>query len=235
VSFQVLSFHFIHSHAPGGQNSNSFFITVDVDDNEGDEAMSDERSANIKQGTRVPSPQHQASSSQCLNAARRLPSPPRRKHCSLPRLHCMGTTGMHPASNIFPTMIWRPQFLNESVDDKPLATTISGLFHEFPYDRLPTDAAVAIWMRPGFVLSAIVFYLVSIPLLRFVTEKIGGGGYGISKTNSFRNFVAAHNLALAIFSGVCGWNVWLIALDNLARRGMLYCHDWKVLFSFAAT
>jgi hypothetical protein len=118
-------------------------------------------------------------------------------------------------------MIWRPQFLNESMDGKPLATTISGLFHEFPYDRLPSNAAVSVWMRPGFVLSAILFYLVSIPLLKFVVEKLGdGGGYGFSKTNAFRNFVAAHNFVLAVFSGVCAWNVWLIALDNLARRGM---------------
>jgi hypothetical protein len=134
-------------------------------------------------------------------------------------------TSMYPGTSDISRMIWRPQFLDESVDGAPLATTISQIFQDFDYDRLPDNPAVAIWMRPGFVAAAILFYLVSIPLLRFVIEKVLGCGYGFSKTDAFRNAVAAHNFALAVFSFLCAWNVSLIAMDNLVQRGFTstYC------------
>lgn len=127
------------------------------------------------------------------------------------------TMGDNPVS-----FIWGPDLV-ESIDGEPLTTTIAGLFHEFPYDRLPTNPYVAIWMRPEFVFASIVFYFASIPALRFVIEKMLGG-YGFSNSDTFRNLVAIHNLALAVFSGVCAWNVGLICLSNMARTTFMTAH-----------
>lgn len=116
---------------------------------------------------------------------------------------------------------WRPE-VPDSNDRKPLATTVSELFFAFPYNRLPSNAVWATFLRPEVVAILLLFYLVSKPPLQYFRDAVQ-----LDSKNSpiFRTLVAIHNLALAIFSGICTWNSWSIVLQHWAERGFMavYC------------
>jgi hypothetical protein len=140
--------------------------------------------------------------------------------------------------------IWRlPPFVDQD-HDNPLCVQISDLFQDFPYNRLKTTTTIStststttwafsfpsLLMHPYFLLGAVGFYLISIPLLGSLRH---GGDCDNNDNNNneeqtnkkkssvlFQAFVALHNLALAIFSGVCAWNTCLITLDNLITNGV---------------
>lgn len=125
---------------------------------------------------------------------------------------------------------WRPS-LPESSDGQPLATRVTDLFLNFPYSRLPQSdpAIIALLMRPEVVAGLLLFYLVSKRPLQALLHCISGGSGRTDPTArsaaAFRSAVAAHNLALAVFSAVCAWNSWGVVLHHWSTRGFLaiYC------------
>mmetsp|Transcript_22822 Transcript_22822/g.64603 ORF Transcript_22822/g.64603 Transcript_22822/m.64603 type:complete len:293 (-) Transcript_22822:95-973(-) len=112
---------------------------------------------------------------------------------------------------------WRPM-LSESSDGKPLATNASQLLASFPYDRLPSNPYLSFFLRPEGLAAMLAFYLVSKPIMKAV--------FPLSpKSPAFRNAVAIHNLALAVFSAVVAWNAWIIAFQHTMTHGAFdtYC------------
>lgn len=117
-------------------------------------------------------------------------------------------------------LVWRPN-LPESIDGKPLVSSMSELFFDFPYHRLPENQTIAFFMRPEAMIGMALFYLVSKEPLRMFRDSIGFS----PKSEGFKNFVALHNLALAVFSAVTMWNSWIVVFSHLAQRGWFatYC------------
>ena len=115
--------------------------------------------------------------------------------------------------------VWRPH-VPESVDGEPLTTKVSEIA-DFPYERLPENAWVSVFMRPGVVICLLVFYLLSKPPLKAFMKATNWD----PKWNFFRYFIALHNLALAIFSAACAYNSWPIVLQHFMDRGFMatYC------------
>ena len=135
---------------------------------------------------------------------------------------------MYPTPNFVPNL-WRPDF-PDSIDGKPLATSVKDLFLDFPYDRLPTNRLLAVWLRPELTFGVLAFYiLISKPLTAFLRDMTGLNPKGAA----LRNFIAAHNLGLAIFSFVTAWNSWGIVILHYLERGFFdsYCdpdgHHWS--------
>ena len=118
------------------------------------------------------------------------------------------------------SLLYRP-VLPESSDGRPLATTVSELVQDFPYDRLPDNVWVATWMRPDVVLASCLFYLVSKPLVKAFKKAIGLD----PKSETFRKIIALHNLSLAMFSAACAYNSWPIVIQHWLHRGFMatYC------------
>lgn len=108
-----------------------------------------------------------------------------------------------------PTMsgIWRPE-LPESTDGLPLATKISDLFFDFPYDRVPADRISQFVLRPENVAKLLVFYLVSKPMFIAIAKMID------PKAAWFKYSVAIHNFLLAVFSFLVAANAWPIVLGH---------------------
>ena len=130
--------------------------------------------------------------------------------------------------NMLPNL-WRPEF-PDSIDGDPLATTVRGLFLDFDYGRLPSNPWIALWLRPEFTLVVLLFYVVvSKPLTAFLRDKTGLDPKGAA----LRNFIAVHNLALAVFSFVTAWNSWGIVVLHYLAYGAFdaYCdtqgRHWK--------
>jgi len=115
---------------------------------------------------------------------------------------------------------WRPT-LPDSLDGEPLATTVGELFFHFPSDRLPQNPLTALLLRPRVVFILLIFYLVSMPPLKAVRDILQVDPNSVI----FRSLIALHNLALAIFSGVCAWNSWRVVLQHGFDRGFMavYC------------
>ncbi|CAB9508581.1 of very long chain fatty acids protein 6 [Seminavis robusta] len=121
-------------------------------------------------------------------------------------------------------LLWRPHIPN-SIDSKPLATSPSELFWDFPYDRLPENQVIAFFMRPETMFGLALFYLVSKEPLRWFRDAICFN----PKSETFTNFVALHNLALAVFSAVTVWNSWGVVFAHLLAQGWIptYCDlEW---------
>jgi GNS1/SUR4 family len=116
-------------------------------------------------------------------------------------------------------LVWRPN-LSESNDGLPLVTKVSELFWNFPYERLP-DTNVALFLRPEIMVGMILFYLFSKEPLKWFKDSICFN----PKSQEFIRFVAAHNLALAIFSAISAWNSWAVVFSHLFQRGVFatYC------------
>ena len=106
--------------------------------------------------------------------------------------------------------IWRPILL-ESTDGLPLATKISDLVTDFPYDRVPADPILQLVLRPECVAMLLVFYLVSKPMFVKLAAMID------PKALWFKFSIAIHNLLLAIFSYVVAANTWPIVLGHYKR------------------
>lgn len=126
--------------------------------------------------------------------------------------------------------IWRP-FLPDSIDGKPLVTTVDHLLipFQFPYDRLPRGNRLPFWniaswfLRPEIVLLTITFYLLSKPLfakLRTVLLLDQS-----PQPRWFRVFLLFHNAGLAIFSAICAFHTWIITWGHLKSYGLFaaYC------------
>jgi hypothetical protein len=122
--------------------------------------------------------------------------------------------------------VWRPS-LSESVDGKPLATSVSELFFDFPYDRLPENKILAFFLRPEGMIGLLIFYWLSKPLFKAIQPFID------TKTTLFRASIAIHNLGLAIFSLVVAWNSWPVVLSHLIEEGRFatYCDPEGTLWS----
>lgn len=114
--------------------------------------------------------------------------------------------------------VWRPE-ISESIDGRPLAQSVSELFFDFPYDRLPENKFLAFFLRPECMFGMLIFYLVSKPLFRSIAKSID------PKAEWFRASIAVHNLALAIFSAVVVWNSWPIVAAHYLEEGLFatYC------------
>ena len=124
-------------------------------------------------------------------------------------------------------MLWRPH-VPDSIDGAPLATHISDLFLDFPYDRLPSNLGLQLFLRPEGVLVMILFYLlISKPIFKAIHSVID------PKDSGFITSVAVHNFLLALFSACVAINGWPIMLQHLKKYGVFqtYCdpHDtlWK--------
>lgn len=71
-------------------------------------------------------------------------------------------------------------------------------------------------MRPEVVFFIVIFYLVSKRPLKAVRNAVSFN----PKSDEFKLFIAAHNLALAAFSAVCAYNSWPIVMQHLFHRGI---------------
>ena len=116
------------------------------------------------------------------------------------------------------TGVWQPG-IRDSIDGPPLASNVSSLFTDFPYDRLPPNKFIAFFLPPENLICLLLFYLVSKPLFKAVAKMID------PKATWFRASVAIHNLALALFSLFVAINSWAIVLAHLKREGFFstYC------------
>ena len=116
--------------------------------------------------------------------------------------------------------IWKPA-LAESIDGQPLSTSISDLFFDFPYDRLPENPLVALFLSPEGMLACLAFYLVSKPIFKGIQKKCVSD----PKAPWFIDSIAVHNFGLAVFSAVVAWNAWQIVAAHLQSEGFFntYC------------
>jgi hypothetical protein len=132
--------------------------------------------------------------------------------------------------------------LQASNDGLPLASHVSDLYWNFPYDRLPSHPFIACLMKPEIMLTLIILYIFSERPMEFL-RRLGGGFF---KGALFRIFVALHNMALAIFSFVCVSTVLPVVYHHYKQNGFLsiYCDRdgslwrsglgaWSILFYFS--
>jgi len=114
--------------------------------------------------------------------------------------------------------IWRP-ILMESTDGLPLATKISDLFINFPYDRLPADPLLQVVLRPECVAVLLAFYLVSKPIFLKLANVID------PKASWFVYSIAVHNFLLAVFSLVVVVYSWPVVIGHYQSYGAFdtYC------------
>lgn len=114
--------------------------------------------------------------------------------------------------------IWRPQ-LPDSIDGEPLASNLYDIYGAFPYDRLPENFWLGLFLRPEGMLALLAFYLVSKPLFKAVASTINPkGGWFVA-------CVAIHNFGLAVFSAVVAANAWPIVFQHAQQYGWAatYC------------
>lgn len=127
-------------------------------------------------------------------------------------------------------LLWKPDF-SESVDGRPLATTVSDLFHNLPWDRVPfaTRPWLAILLQPSIVLACALLYVVSdhpVSMLRDAMRLH-------PNSPRLRLFIAIHNFLLFVFSGTVAWNAWGLAVTHLFKYGMFdtYCDTRGTLWN----
>eukprot|EP00525_Craspedostauros_australis_P012610 CAMPEP_0198116158 /NCGR_PEP_ID=MMETSP1442-20131203/9875_1 /TAXON_ID= /ORGANISM="Craspedostauros australis, Strain CCMP3328" /LENGTH=270 /DNA_ID=CAMNT_0043773873 /DNA_START=280 /DNA_END=1092 /DNA_ORIENTATION=- len=108
----------------------------------------------------------------------------------------------------------------------------------FPYDRLPTAetltaaghntyfSSLAFLFRPEGVVVMIIFYLLSKQLVKHIA---------FQSQQSLQNFVAAHNLILAVFSGVVAINGIAAIIQHTFQYGAFatYCDNDSTLWNEA--
>lgn len=134
-------------------------------------------------------------------------------------------------------MVWHPTLM-ESSDGLPLATKISDLVYNFPYDRLPKESiALHFFLRPECMLALLLTYLASKPIFARLAKHID------TKASWFIASLAVHNFLLAVFSLVVAVNAYPILFDHYKRHGAYetYCDpngslwesgfgSWAVIF-----
>lgn len=118
--------------------------------------------------------------------------------------------------------------LPDSSDNLPLITKVSDLsLSSFPYHRLPLDHFGSLFLQPEVVVGALLFYIfLSKPFVGLFTGAFHG-------TLLLRSFVAVHNAALAIFSGVCVYVSWPLVWGHLREYGIseTYCDPHDTLWT----
>ena len=129
----------------------------------------------------------------------------------------------------YPTFqVWRPD-LPESNDGKPLATLISDLSPtNFPIDRLSAGDTnnyvrlLNIFYRPEYVALMLLFYNISKPIFKVIQKSCFPNP---DESKVLIGFIAIHNLALAIFSGIVAYNSWPIIIEHYWQHGLfdMYC------------
>mmetsp|Transcript_31014 Transcript_31014/g.73082 ORF Transcript_31014/g.73082 Transcript_31014/m.73082 type:complete len:280 (+) Transcript_31014:176-1015(+) len=114
--------------------------------------------------------------------------------------------------------IFTPNWM-ESKDGLPLATKISDLFTDFPYERVPDDPILQMVLRPESVAVLLGFYLVSKPIFRKIANLVD------PKAPWFIYSIAVHNFLLAVFSFIVVINSWPIIVGHYQRYGAFdtYC------------
>ena len=125
---------------------------------------------------------------------------------------------------------WRPQ-LPDSLDGEPLATEISHLFFSsFPYDRLPDNVWMSLFLRPEGIVAMLIFYLtISKPICKVIQRTIIPN----PKASWFVASIAVHNFALAVFSAAVALNGWPIVYQHYQTHGLFqtYCDPDDTLWT----
>lgn len=121
---------------------------------------------------------------------------------------------------------WRPR-LPDSIDGDPLATKVSDLLLGFPYERLPQNPGLQLFLRPEGMVAMLLFYLVSKPIFKAIHRAID------PKASWFITFIAVHNFLLAVFSACVAINGWPIVIQHLKTYGLFqtYCDPNDTLWN----
>ncbi|KAL7568280.1 hypothetical protein ACA910_022619 [Epithemia clementina (nom. ined.)] len=127
-------------------------------------------------------------------------------------------------------LIWRP-LVPDIGDGQPLARQISELW-EFPQHRIYVDDQapwISLLLRPEWVLAVMGLFVLSLPLVTHGCQLLHIG----HKSERVRWCTAAHNLILAIFSGICAWNTYALTLEHVWTHGWwsTYCNIDNVFWS----
>lgn len=111
--------------------------------------------------------------------------------------------------------------IDVSTDGKPLATSITDLLWNFPYDRLSSNSLVANLLRPEVVFILIAFYITSKGPVLGIRDHFGTTG----ESDMFKLLAAVHNAVMQTFSIVVSVNVWSLVTDHVEAHGMgaTYC------------
>lgn len=142
--------------------------------------------------------------------------------------------------------VWKLSVPNDSIDGKPIVTTISELLwdlHQFPYHRLPaavdtsdttgTDIiaqwATSWFLRPEVVVVTLLFYVaLSKPLMKYIRNDMLHWDQNVGVVPRwFQLGVVLHNAILTIFSGVCAYNSIGIIINHINEYGVYdtYCNN----------
>lgn len=124
--------------------------------------------------------------------------------------------------------IWRPHF-PDSIDGEPLASRLNDVYGAFPYDRLPENIWLSLFLCPEGMLALIALYFVSKPIFKAL------GAFVNPKAGWFIASVAIHNFALALFSAIVVANTWPIVLLHVQKYGWgaTYCDSNGTLWGEA--
>ena len=144
--------------------------------------------------------------------------------------------------------IWRPS-VPDSIDGLPLATSLSDLWTEFPYDRIP-PGSVGTLVRPEAVLQSMVLFVVSLPLLKALVQwqtrkqpdsrqlstsqndhssNNHNNHHSDSKSPSPQSsssvswlqiVTAIHNFILAVFSLICAYQTYALTAWHTQQYGV---------------
>lgn len=152
---------------------------------------------------------------------------------------------------------WKLNVPNDSVDGKPIVTTISELLwdiHQFPYHRLPpvydvdgddtTIAAtqlegvtqrISSWfLRPTVVFIALFFYVfLSKPLVKYIRhDLLHWDRRPTTVPRWFQYGIILHNAILAVFSATCAYNSVGIIFNHIYTYGLYdtYCNNINSTF-----
>jgi hypothetical protein len=115
---------------------------------------------------------------------------------------------------------WKPE-IADSIDGAPLATKISDLLWDFPYDRLSENRLLANHMRPEVMLVGIALYLTSKGPIQGMRDQFGITG----KSDVFKLLLALHSATMQTLSAVVAINVWSTVITHYQEHGMeaTYC------------
>jgi hypothetical protein len=154
--------------------------------------------------------------------------------------------------------VWKLNVPNDSIDGKPIVTTISDLLwdiHQFPYHRLPPvvihDAVglddvvllslegvtqrISSWfLRPVVVFITLFFYVfLSKPLMKYIRHNVlHWDRHPTSTPRWFQYGIIFHNAILTVFSAVCAYNSVGIIMNHIYTYGLYdtYCNNINSTF-----
>jgi hypothetical protein len=156
--------------------------------------------------------------------------------------------------------VWKLNVPNDSIDGKPIVTTIAELLwnvHQFPYHRLPqpplpvvaefesdtialagitaTQWTASWFLRPEVVFLTLFFYVVlSKPLMKYIRNDIGHWDRRVNGgvPRWFQFGVVLHNAGLTIFSAICAYNSIGMIVNHISTYGLYdtYCNNINSTF-----